>query len=158
MLPIDVRFERGRQSRKCSGQEDKPSGGLGGSVTTCRADKHAKKSSSATAKTVAERTRQMPVTFWTPDGTCHEGVSPRTEGQMLFIASDLDVSLGTVLTLRMTHQNGESLEWGLAEGTVVWRCPSEDLFRNKMGFGVCLHSRWPKRHETMDDDGPKEAA
>lgn len=57
---------------------------------------------------------------------------------MLLIASDMDLYLGTALTARLTHQKGDSREWGLAEGTVEWGCPSEDQFRNRVGVGVNL--------------------
>lgn len=104
------------------------------------------------------RANHVPVTFWTPDGKCHEGRTPRLDGEVVFVESKLAVPLGADITIRLIEGDHDSAKWNLAEGTVAWRCPSGDLFKNGEGFGVHLQGRWPRLYGPDDGDEPKGAA
>lgn len=85
-----------------------------------------------------------PVTFWTADGTRHEGMTPCVKGEMLFVESKRMVPVGGKLTVSLAPREGQSTGQELSEGIVVWHCPFGDEFENLGGFGVRLQGRWPK--------------
>lgn len=85
-----------------------------------------------------------PVTFWTPDGSRHAGMTPRVSGEMIFIESERMVPVGTDITVSLAPLEKQSEAQELAEGTVVWHCPLGDEFENHGGVGVRLQKRWPK--------------
>ncbi|NJN36883.1 MAG: hypothetical protein HC794_07280 [Nitrospiraceae bacterium] len=85
-----------------------------------------------------------PVTFWTPDGSRHAGMTPRVSGEMIFIESERMVPVGTDITVSLAPLEKQSEAQELAEGTVVWHCPLGDEFENHGGVGVRLQRRWPK--------------
>jgi hypothetical protein len=99
-----------------------------------------------------------PVTFWTTDGSRHEGMTPRFTGEMLFIESKHMVPVGGELTISLATREGQSAGQELAEGIVMWHCPLGDEFENQGGFGVRLQRRWPKEAGSDLTGGPKEAA
>lgn len=99
-----------------------------------------------------------PVTFWTTDGSCHEGMTMRMNGEMLFIESERMFPVGSELTVSLAPNEGQSAAEELAEGIVVWHCPLGDEYENKGGFGVRLKRRWPKGPVSDMAGGPKEAA
>jgi len=99
-----------------------------------------------------------PVTFWTTDGSCHEGTMMRVNGEMLFIESERMFTVGSELTVSLATNEGQSAAEELAEGIVVWHCPLGDEYENKGGFGVRLKRRWPKGPVSDMAGGPKEAA
>lgn len=102
--------------------------------------------------------QRVPLTFWTPDGSCHEGMTPCAEGDLMFVETTKPIPVGTQLTIRIVQCGRESLGWALAEGTVVWRCLSADLFHNGKGVGVSLQGRWPRLYGPDDGDEPKGTA
>jgi hypothetical protein len=91
---------------------------------------------------VEEHANHVPVIFCTPEGEYHEGLTPRLDGTVMFIESKHAVPIGMNINIRSKEPNGGSEEWDVAEGTVIWRCPSADLFENASGFGVRLKGNW----------------
>lgn len=89
-------------------------------------------------------TNQVSVTFWTPDGAAHEGKTSGVGHAMLFVESKHSVPVGTDITIRQAESDDRRADWALAEGTVVWTCPKADDFKNREGFGLCIHGRWPQ--------------
>ena len=85
-----------------------------------------------------------PVTFWTPDGSPHTGMTPRVSSEMLFVETARMVPVGTDVTVSLAPVEKQSDGQELAEGTVVWHCPHRDQFEHKEGVGVRLQRRWPK--------------
>ena len=101
---------------------------------------------------------RIPVTFWVPDGSCFEGVTPHVADEILFVESKQVVPVDTAVTIRIASSNDGSVNWALAKGTVVWNCPDGDQFKNRQGFGVCLQGRWPQPLGQTKPDGSKEDA
>lgn len=99
-----------------------------------------------------------PVTFWTPDGSRHEGTSPRVNGEMLFVESKRMVPVGGHLTISLAPREGQSAGQDLSEGIVEWHCPLGDEFDNTGGFGVRIQRRWPKGPGSDLASRPKETA
>lgn len=99
-----------------------------------------------------------PVTFWTADGSRHEGTMPPVNGEMLFVESKRMVPVGGKLTVSLVPREGQSTGQELFEGTVMWHCPHGDEFENHGGVGVRLQGRWPKGPGFDQAGGPKEAA
>lgn len=85
-----------------------------------------------------------PVTFWTLDGNCHAGATPRMGGAVIFVESRLMVPVGSEVTVSLAPVEKQSEAEELAEGTVVWHCPHDDEFENQGGFGVLIRRQWPK--------------
>ena len=100
------------------------------------------------------REMRSPVTFWMPDGSCHAGMTPRVNGEMIFIESERMVPVDTDITVSLAPVEKQSDAQELAEGTVVWHCPRPDQFERQGGFGVRLKRRWPKGPGLVG--GPKE--
>jgi hypothetical protein len=101
----------------------------------------------------------IPVTFWMPDGSSHEGMTPCIGGQVIFIESKQAVQLGTEISIKLTTKEDEAdSKWEVTEGIVVWHCPLEDDFKNRAGFGVSLRGGWPKPSCPTETGGSKEPA
>lgn len=101
---------------------------------------------------------RIPVTFWVPDGSCYEGVTPHIADEILFVESKQVLPIDTAVTIRIALPNDGPGNWGLAKGTVVWNCPDGDQFKNREGFRVCLHGRWSQPLGQTKPDGSKEDA
>lgn len=84
------------------------------------------------------------MTFWTPDGSRHMGMTPRVSGEMLFIESKQMVPVGTDITVSLASAEEQSVGQEIVEGTVVWQCPLGDEFKHQGGVGVRLKRCWPK--------------
>jgi len=97
-----------------------------------------------------------PVTFWMPDGSRHAGMTPRVNGEMIFIESERMVPLDTDITVSLVPVEKQSDGQEFAEGTVVWHCPRRDQFECQGGVGVRLKRRWPKGPGLVG--GSKESA
>ncbi len=100
----------------------------------------------------------IPVTFWGPDGSCYEGMSPHVSGEVIFIESEQLLPVETEVTISFTPPDDVLVNRGVAKGTVVWRCISSDYFKSRKGFGVRLQDRWPHSLGSTGNDGSKEAA
>ena len=98
------------------------------------------------------------VTFWLPDGSCDEGRSCHVGGKVMFIESKRMVLVGTEVTIRLTQPSVGAADRGIAEGIVVWICPSDDEFRNRQGFGVSLRGCWPPERGTVEKEVLKGSA
>jgi hypothetical protein len=106
----------------------------------------------------ANGTNPVLVTFWMPDGSCDEGMTRHVGGEVIFIESKRVVPVGTEVTIRLTPPNDVSADWGVAEGAVVWTCPTGDQFQNGEGFGVSLQGRWPQPPRASETEGTKGTA
>lgn len=159
MMVGETRMERGRRGFKRAAQKAKQSSEscLAGTVMSFF-DQARVETPPNPRISIESPANHMPVTFWTPDGKCHEGRTPRLDGEVVFVESKLGVPLGADITIRLIEGDPDSAKWNLAEGTVVWRCPSGDLFKNGEGFGVHLQSRWPRPYDPDDGDELKGAA
>lgn len=98
------------------------------------------------------------VTFWIPDGSCHEGVVFHRGHGVVFVESKRMVPVGAEVTIRLRSPEDDSTDCGLVEGTVVWQCPSADDFKNREGFGVSVQGRWPKLAGPDETEGTKGSA
>jgi hypothetical protein len=113
-------------------------------------------SSSGEVAPAANDTNHIPVTFWGSDGTCYEGKSPHVTGEVIFVESKQLVPLETEVTIRVASPSEGMVNQGVVTGTVIWQCPSSDLFKNLQGFGVCFQSRWPQPPGSTGSAGPRE--
>ncbi len=104
----------------------------------------------------ANGTNLIPVTFWGPDGSCYEGMSPRVAGEVIFVESKRLIPVDTEVTIRFTLPDDVLVNRGVAKGTVVWHCTLGDHFKNRKGFGVCIQGRWPQSPGPTGNDGSKE--
>lgn len=114
--------------------------------------------SSGEVARAANGTIHVPVTFWGPDGSCYEGMSPHVTGEVIFVESKQLVPVETEVTIRVTSPSEVMVNQGVVKGTVIWQCPSSDLFKNLQGFGVCFQSRWPQPPGPTESAGPREVA
>jgi Tfp pilus assembly protein PilZ len=106
----------------------------------------------------SNRTKEhSPVTFWTLDGNCHAGTTPRMGRGVIFVESSVAVPVGMEITLTLAPVEKPSDAQELAEGTVVWHCPLGDEFENQGGFGVIIRRQWPKGPDSESAVGLKEA-
>jgi len=108
-------------------------------------------------RTVNGATR-VPVTFWMPDGSCDEGMTRHVGGEVMFIESKRIVPIGTEVTISLTTQNDAAIGEGVAEGVVVWACPTGDQFQNGEGFGVSLQGCWPQQPGGTETEGSTKGA
>jgi hypothetical protein len=106
------------------------------------------------ARGIGEPSR-IAVTFWIPDGSCHEGVVLHRGDGMVFVESKRMVPVGTEVTIRLRSPDDDWTDCGVVEGTVVWQCPSEDDFKNRKGFGVSARGRWPMLPGPAETEGTK---
>lgn len=120
-------------------------------------DAQTNRSSGEVARAV-NGTNHTPVTFWGSDGTCYEGMSPHVTGEVIFVESKQLVPVETEVTIRVTSPSEGMVNQGVVTGTVIWQCPSSDLFKNLQGFGVCFQSRWPQPPGPTGSAGPREVA
>lgn len=100
--------------------------------------------------------KRTPVTFWGADGSCYDGAVPKMNGEVVFIESRDLVPVSSEITIRLRPQHEGEVEWGVATGIVLWRCPGEDHFMNRKGFGVCIQSRWSQPSGVSETNGAKE--
>jgi hypothetical protein len=93
------------------------------------------------------------------DSHCPGVVRNATAGQkVIFVESKQVVPVGTDLTIRLTTVYRALAEWGVVEGTVVWQCPFEDIFKNGKGFGLYLRGGWPQLPEPLEAEGLRGTA
>ena len=157
MMQAEAEVSRGRRGRRLSERMAKPSSGSGASVSKVMDDGQLDKSPGHSVDCAVSGTNRIPVTFWMPDGSCYEGTAPHVAGEVLFVESNRLVPVGTEVTIRLTSPNEVSLNWGVAEGAVVWNCPVADQFKNREGFGVCLQGCWPAPTGPIGTEYSKEA-
>jgi hypothetical protein len=112
--------------------------------------------SSGEVAPAANGTNHIPVTFWGSDGSCYEGMSPHVTGEVMFVESKQLVPVETEVTIRVTSPSEGMVNQGVVTGTVIWQCPSSDLFKNLQGFGVCFQSRWSQPSGPTGSAGPRE--
>jgi hypothetical protein len=146
-----------RTSRKLPGLAANPGRGVRAMQTKVVAmdDAQTNRSSGEVAR-AANDTNHIPVTFWGSDGTCYEGKSPHVTGEVIFVESKQLVPLETEVTIRVASPSEGMVNQGVVTGTVIWQCPSSDLFKNLQGFGVCFQSRWPQPPGSTGSAGPRE--
>jgi len=142
-----ARIEKGSEGRRrtLAGQESTLSKGSKTAVSKVgdKADEKKTVAVEGRADLLVDGTNQVSVTFWTPDGSGHEGKTSGVGNAMLFVESKHSVSVGTDITIRLTEQNECATDGILVEGTVVWTCPAADDFKNREGFGLRIHGHWP---------------
>jgi len=159
MMLTEVGVGKPRSGRKLQGQASTQSRGLCAIKAKVVAMEEEKMDRlSGKVGRVANGTNLIPVTFWGPDGSCYEGMSPHVAGEVVFVASKRLIPVDTEVTLRFTPLNEVLVNRGVAKGTVAWHYSSSDHFKNLAGFGVCLQGRWPQPPKSTGNDGPKEAA
>lgn len=78
---------------------------------------------------------------WTPDGQCQEGKTPCIGNEAIFIESARMVPVGTEIIIRFASEESEAGQ-EVAQGTVMWHCPTSDEFNNHEGFGVLIQRYW----------------
>ena len=148
---------RTRRGRKLPGQTTKQGGGYHGAASKV-IDNGRTGTSHGQLDRAANGTNPVLLTYWLADGSCHEGKTRHVVGEVMFIESKRVVPVGTEVTIRLTPANDASADWGVAEGAVVWTCPTGDQFQNGEGFGVSLQGRWPQPSRTSEMEGTKGAA
>ncbi|MDZ4732529.1 MAG: hypothetical protein SGJ16_02950 [Nitrospirota bacterium] len=159
MMQADVEMSRGRRGKKLAGQTTKQrSGSPAPAPKVSVVDDGKTGASHGQGDRAVNGTNHVPVTFWVPDGSCAEGKTHHVEGDVIFIESKRVVPVGTGVTIRLSLPNDAVAGWGIAEGSVVWNCPSVDQFRNREGFGVCLQGRWPQPPGPTEMSDPEETA
>ncbi|MDH4187064.1 MAG: hypothetical protein OEV08_08700 [Nitrospira sp.] len=102
-------------------------------------------------------TNRIPVTFWTPDGRCYEGMVSHVAGEALFVESKRLAPIGTEVTIRLVSPDDIWVDRDVARGTVVWNCPAGDDFQNLKGFGVSIQGCWPQPCGEVGPEVSKEA-
>ena len=108
---------------------------------------------------VEVRGGHQPLMSWDPEGNCFEGITPHLTDDFLFVESNSMVLVGETITVRLIQRDSSRANsWDVAEGTVVWHCPSEDLFKNLRRFGVHLNGNWRRPLASSGAGSGKEAA
>ena len=159
MMPAEVGVTRARNGRKGTGRKTSQSRDLRAVSAKVVAMAGVERSgSSGEGGQGANATPPILVTFWGPDGSCYEGMSPHITGEVIFIESKRLIPVDSEVTIRFTAPDDVLVNRGIVKGTVVWHCTSSDDFKSRKGFGVCLQDRWPQPPGPTGDDGSKEAA
>jgi len=159
MIQADVEMSRGRRGRKLTGQTTKQRSGSHATAPEVSVMDDGKAGAShGQGDRDVNGTNHVLVTFWVQDGSCAEGKTHHVGGDDIFIESKRVVPVGTGVTIRLSLPNDAAADRGIAEGSVVWNCPSVDQFRNREGFGVCLQGRWPQPPGPTEMSDSKETA
>jgi Tfp pilus assembly protein PilZ len=150
---------RTRRGRKLARQITKQDGGYRGAASKVIVMDNGRTSAlHGQVDRAANGTNPVSVTFWMPDGSCYEGMTRYVGGKVMFIESKRVVPVGTEVTIRLTAPNDVSAEWDVAEGVVVWACPTGDQFQNGEGFGVSLQGCWPQQPGGTETEGSTKGA
>lgn len=76
-----------------------------------------------------------------PDGSCHEGTTPKIGGSMIFVESIEIAPVGTEVLISLVPREEDPVDQELVQGMVVWHCPFGDQFGKQSGFGVLLRKQ-----------------
>lgn len=91
------------------------------------------------------------------DGNYFEGRAPKPTADVLFVESKLLVPIREAIVIRPIESSASvSNLWNVAEGKVVWHCPSADLFKGRKGFGVRLRGCWKEGQEAAFEADSRE--
>ncbi|WP_455388770.1 hypothetical protein [Petrachloros mirabilis] len=147
---------RGRKARKLAGRTAKSGNRVTGINSSPLAVEGEQRANflAREAREFGEPIRNA-VTFWIPDGSCHEGVVFHRGHGVVFVESKRMVPVGTDVTIRLRSPEDDSTDCGVVEGTVVWQCPTADDFKNREGFGVSVRGRWPRLPGPAETEGTK---
>ena len=150
---------RTRRRRKPAVQTTNHDGGSGGAASKVVVMDNGRTSAShSRVDCTVNGTNPVGVKYWVPDGSCYEGKTRHVGGQVVFIESKRVVPVGTEVTIRLTLPDDISADWGVAEGIVVWICPTDDEFRNRQGFGISLRGCRPLESGTVEKEVLKGSA